>query len=695
MSEKVKKEHVERRAILYVRQSSLSQVEHNTESRRLQYGMQSRLKELGFNQIEVIDEDQGVTASGTAERRGFERVVAEVCLGRVGGVAARQVCRLARNNMDWHRLVEMCRYVNTLVIDQENVYDPKSSNDRLLLGMKGNVSTYELDVLRQRASDAARSKARRGELYLNVPAGYIKGGEVLIEKNPDLRIQRALKSVFDKFLQIGSVRQTVLWYWEHELELPVNQQTGRGGWETVWRRPTTSSVSRILNNPIFAGAYAYGRKKSVCEVREGVVKKYVRVQEQKDWEVLIRDQHEGYISWETFERIREMLAGNACFSGSPGAARGGSSVLVGLIRCGRCGRKMQVTYAGEPRLPRYACQRGGTLSGTLTCLSFGGKFLEEAVVREVVYVVSPGAIEAARLAEAEMAQKREEVVEVLQLDLEAARYAVEHAKRQYDAVDPANRLVAAELERRWESALVKVEELERRVVDEHKCLEKESVPFEDGIMALAEDLPRVWKDPQTDVRLKKRIVRALIEEVVVDVDEESNEIRAVINWKGGVHTELCVPRRRRGEHGKSTSKDIVDAVRVLSRVCSDSHIAQVLSRNGLRTGKGNPWSRERVKWLRNGHEIPVYTKKLQAEEGWMTLGQAAKHVGVSPKTLRLAVERGNVEGLHPLPHGPWLLNRTTLDTPEVKEVFANVRPGRKPSSKRHHSTKNLTIPFRR
>jgi hypothetical protein len=297
-------------------------------------------------------------------------------------------------------------------------------------------------------------------------------------------------------------------------------------------------------------------------------------------------------------------------------------------------------------------------------------------------------MEAAAAAAADIIRKREEVLVALRLDLEAAQYVAEHARRQYDSMDPENRLVAAQLERRWNDALVRVEDLERRIDEQDSHLEVETLSFE--LMNLADDLPRVWNDPQTDIRLKKRIVRTLIEEVIVDLDSEESAIKAVIHWNGGVHTELSVQRRKRGQHGQATSKDTIDAVRVLSRVCSDRFIAQLLSRNGLRTGKNNPWSRRAVKGVRHSYDIPVHTKEGQAEQGWMTLSQAAAHVGVAPRTLRLAVERGAVEALHPLPDGPWVLNRKDLELPEVKERFAKIRT--RSSEKPNFDDGNLMIP---
>lgn len=676
MSEKITPRHAERRAILYVRQSSAHQVLHNKESRRLQYAMKHRLGELGWCEVEIIDEDLGRTASGTAERSGFERMVAEVCLGRVGVVAARDVSRFARNNREWHQLLEMCAVVDTLLVDHESVYDPRNSNDRLLLGLKGNLSEYELDLLRHRALAARRAKAQRGELLMTPPPGYLKTHDGRLEKDPDRRVQRAIRLLFEKTLELGSARQAAMWLLEHALDLPVQYHNG-ACWETVWRRPTSTMVVRTLRNPMYAGAYAYGRREVVAWVEEGGVKKSARSRPRGEYEVLLHDHHEGYVSRTQFERVQELLAMNdQQRQGGRGAPKHGKGLLAGLLRCRRCGHKLRVTYAGEPRMVRYLCDRAHLGSREGACIAFGGAAVDRAVSAEIVRVVEPAAIEAASRAAQQLGRMQRDWSEALQLELEGARYEAARAQRQYDATDPDNRLVAAELEARWNTALEKVGQLQRRLEAE---LARRGVPERsdrEAMQTLAADLERIWNGEQTDMRLKKRIARTLLEEILVDLSRDGIEIQLVIHWKGGAHTELQVARRRRGQHFQASSRDTVDAIRVLACVCTDDRIAQALNRSGLKTGKGNPWTRSRVKDARSYHEIPVYTQERQQAEGWLKLGEAATYLGVTPLTVRRAIERREVDAIYPVNGGPWVLRRQDLDRPEVCTLFERIRTRR-------------------
>ena len=374
MSEKIRKQHLARKAVLYVRQSSPHQVARNEESRRLQYAMEDRLKELGWEEVEVVDEDLGRSAAGGTHRSGFEGMVAEVCLGKVGAVAAREVSRFARNSRDWQKLVEVCRVVDTLLIDQETIYDSRRGNDRLLLGLKGSLNEYELDILRLRAVEARHEKARRGELVVIRSAGYITTDEGIV-KEPDRRVQRTIGLVFQKFLELGSARQTLLWFIEHGLEIPVREY-GTTGWETVWKRPTYQLVIRILQDPIHAGAYTYGKTEVTTEFESGVARKKIRRKPKEEWLALLYDHHESYIAREEFERIQEMISNNAQWPNGPGpgAAKKGRALLSGLLRCGRCGRKLMVVYTGRNcDVARYMCGRGALNNAEARCISFGSQ----------------------------------------------------------------------------------------------------------------------------------------------------------------------------------------------------------------------------------------------------------------------------------------------------------------------------------
>ena len=567
-------------------------------------------------------------------------------------------------------MVEVCRVVDTVLIDLDTAYSPRHSNDRLLLGLKGSLNEYELDLLRQRSVEARRAKAQRGELLVAAAVGYLKTDALHFEKDPDRRVQEAIALVFRKCVELGTVRQTLSWFLEHELQLPVRLASG----ELVWRRPSYGMLYSILRNPMYGGAYAYGKTECTLRYEHGEPRTSRRRKPREQWLALIPGAHEGYVSWDEFERIQQLMAENVPGWGRTCAASNGPALLAGLLRCRRCGRKLTVGYTGNAHnVLRYACHRGALDNGEPRCISFGGLLVDTAMTKEVLRVVQPAAVDAAVVASEGAARQRDEVLDAWKRDLEAAHYAAQRAQKQYDATDPENRLVADELERRWNQALQRVHEIERRIDEHGQGWGQVTTPTREAFEALAADLEAVWQDPHADRRLRKRIVRTLIHEVVVDVDAQAGEIILIIHWKGGVHTELRLPRRRRGQNSSQTSKDVIEAVRVLARICSDDVLAITLNRNGLVTGRGNRWTRERVTALRTHHEIPCYDRGRRESEGLMNLTEAAHVLGISARTLRLAVERGEIEAAHPLPDGPWVFNRCILATEAAATLVARVR----------------------
>jgi hypothetical protein len=462
-----------------------------------------------------------------------------------------------------------------------------------------------------------------------------------------------------------------LWFLEHELSFPARTIYG----EVHWRRPTYGNVHRILRNPTYAGTYAYGKTESHTEYENGSAAVRTRRRGRQNWIALIPGAHEGYIDWERFERIQAMIDSNRLDDqGARGAAGRGNALLGRVLRCRRCGRMLRVQYKGpEGNIVRYGCPRAEHDVREIRCLNFSGATIDAAVATQLLRVLEPAAIEAAVLASEQQAQMQSDVVEALRRDLEAATYRAQRAERQYEAADPDNRLVARELERRWNLALQEKHALERRIAEENQNETPTSVGTLEEFKALASDMESVWNNENTDVRAKKRILRALIHEIVADVDEEASEVVLLIHWKGGIHTSLRLPRRRRGQHGAQTSKDIVEAVRSLSRIANDEKIAAVLNRAKLLTGHGNFWTRTLVTALRHNHGIECYDAQRQAQQGWINLSAAAQLLGTSRNTLRDAIVRGEIAAERPIACGPWILNKQNLHSESALRFVERLR----------------------
>jgi len=470
MNDKISAKHLERAAYVYIRQSTLQQVRQNLESSRRQYALQDRARELGFQEVVVIDEDLGVSGAGHHERPGFGRLLAAVCDSRVGAVLAMEASRLARNNRDWHHLIDLCTLTQTLVVDAEGIYDPGLLNDRLLLGLKGTMSEFELGILRQRAQEAYRQKVLRGEVLTIVPVGFVRSHSKRIEMTPDRQVQEAVRRVFSDFERFGTLRQVLLWYHQEKITIPV-ARAGETGRPTVWRLPNYQHLLRMLKNPTYAGAFAYGRTQCQTVVVEGRSRKYGghRVA-MENWQVLLKDHHAGYISWEQYlENLRILKSNRSKFHDvSSGAAKKGSALLSGLLRCARCGHKLHVGYrARDGKSPRYYCMTGNKEQGNPSCICFAAYKVEQAVVERVLEACQPMGIEASLQVLSTQSIEHDQKKRRLELAVERVRYEAEHAQRQYEAVDPRNRLVAAELEARWNRALTELAEAEARL-DAHQ-----------------------------------------------------------------------------------------------------------------------------------------------------------------------------------------------------------------------------------
>ena len=677
---KITPEHLARAAFVYVRQSTADQVLNNHESRRRQYALVDRARALGWAAVEVIDDDLGRSGSGIA-RPGFEKLLAAICEGRVGAVVSIEASRLARNGRDWHTLLEFCGLVGTLILDEDGVYDPRHPNDRLLLGMKGTMSEMELSLFRQRSLEALKQKARRGALFLTVAVGYCKAHHDRIEKDPDRRVQEAIALVFSKFAELQTVRQVHLWMRHERLPLPAVGY-GPEGRSVTWKLPVYNTLHHMLTNPIYAGAYAFGRTGSRVTIEAGR-KRIVRGfrKDRSAWEALILDHHEGYISWAEFERNQRLISDNANGQSfmSRGSVRRGEALLAGLLRCGHCGRKLHVAYSGaKGRAGRYHCRGGHLNHGGDRCISFGGLRIDRAVGSEVIERLQPLGVEAALGALETRCVARSEKRRQIELALEQARYEAARARRQYDAVDPDNRLVAAELERCWNERLLAV----RRLEDEHDALASSpqtalTATDRDRLLALGADLERAWHSPGATPATRKRIIRTLIEEIVVRVEDDA--LSLVIRWQGGDHTPLRVPRNRIGQHRWSVDAHVVALVTVLARQMPDQAIAAVLNRAGKTTGKGHGWTRSRVCSLRNHRQIAPYREGECAVRGEITLEEAAKTLDVSEATVRRLIQEKIVPAHQLCKGAPWVIRASDLDDEAVRGA-AKARCQRRPPS---------------
>jgi DNA invertase Pin-like site-specific DNA recombinase len=530
---------LQRKAVVYVRQSTQQQVQLNLESQRRQYELVEVARRRGFTNIEVIDDDLGRSASGAVERPSFDRLVAALCAGQVGAVLCLDASRLARNGRDWHHLLELCGLVEARVIDLDGVYDPCRPNDRLLLGMKGSISEFELGIIRSRMYEAARSKAKRGELKISSPIGYVWDRYVGLGFDPDRRLQEVIRLVFQKFRELGSARQVLLWMASQNIHFPY-PSNGRTLTSFEWRPIRYRNVISILKNPFYAGVYAYGKSEKRTTIIDGRARKsYGHRKLMGTWEVFIKDHHDGYISWAEYERNQALLAGNAYGRvGDTKSGRGGRALLAGLICCARCGRRLSVLYTGRYPRPIYRCEQPNVQLGQRRCLSVAGKRIDDTVAAEMLRAVAPMAIEAAEEAERMLRDEDQDRRRIAELELQQAQYDASLAERRYAACDPDNRLITAQLEKAWETALQRVEHCRERL-DRMQMSDADDV--RPDFTGLADDLLATWKAPRTTMRTRQRLVRALITEIIVDIDKAAGEIVLVIHWKGGQHSELRRP----------------------------------------------------------------------------------------------------------------------------------------------------------
>jgi hypothetical protein len=566
--------------------------------------------------------------------------------------------RLSRRRA--HTLLEFCGFVGTLIIDEDGVYDPRHPNDRLLLGLKGTMSEMELSVLRQRAHEAMKLKAARGELFMTVAVGYRKvANEDRIEKEPDRRVQQAIGLVFKKFDELHSARQVHRWLRQENISLPTTAY-GPEGRHIVWKLPTYTRIHSMLTNPIYAGAYSWGRSTHRVRIEEGrkrISRGHRRAR--AEWSVFIPNHHEGYISWEQYERNQRVIADNANSKGLTvrRSIRGGSTLLNGLLRCGHCSRKLSVGYSKG--CSRYYCHGKTHLHGGKLCISFGALRVDERVSAEVLRQIQPMGVEAALSAIEARESETNDVRRQVELALEQARYESNRAQRQYHAVDPENRIVAAELERLWNERLLFVHQLETKLqhVDTQR-LPPLSQEEREQPLTLGSDLKRAWYHPAATAETRKRILRTVVTEIVAR--HEGDEVHLVLHWQGGDHSELKVRKPRNGQHRWTLDATTTDIIRELARLMPDMSIAALLNRAGKRTGQDNTWTESRVRAFRNDHGIAVYREGERAEREELTLLEAAAALGTCQMTVLRMIRKGTLEARQVCKGAPWFIKASAL-----------------------------------
>lgn len=642
---------------------------YNLESQRLQYEVADRIRNLGWRDVEIIDSDLGFSAGmASARREGFERVLSWVALGEVGIVGSREVSRLSRTDKDWCRLLEVCQLFGTLIADEQQIYDLNYLDDQLVLGIKGTLSVVELKVLRQRMQAGQESKARRGELFKRLPVGFARDLTGKVVFDPDQRVCEALRLVFMKFRERWSIRQTFQWFRDHDIELPVNPIRGT---RLVWKVPTQSLVRDILINPFYAGAYVWGRRPVTTLFVDGrLEKRQSALRRAEECRVFIPDHHQGYIDWATYEENQRMTRRNSVnWQGdeSMAAIRAGQGLLVGLLRCGQCGRKLHVRYwGGRGTHARYLC-RGDYDDGGQYCLGFGGASVDRPLAQKLLKVISPLGVEASLRALEELSTGDAAQRIALSSKLEQLEYEAKKAFEQYDAVDARNRLVAGELERRWNEKLEEIARTKQRLAFLNGKRYSLSADEETQIRAMGENFTEVWQSNLCPPTLKKMIFRTVVEEIIVRSDAEIKTLQFTIHWKGGTHTQLTMERPRSATE-TATPTEALEIIRRMAVRHGDDQIASVLNRLGYSTGKSKRWNQIRVATARRNHSISGQRRALPNPER-VSLTEAARICGVSHRTIERLVEAGLLKREQVTPRAPWEIRRADLNNEPVRSII--------------------------
>lgn len=648
MNDKIRRTHLERNAVVYLRQSTMRQVRNNRESTARQYNLRQRAVELGWTSdaVQVVDEDLGQSGTSTRGREGFRRLAEDVAHGRVGAIFALEPSRFARSSADWHRLLDLCRLADVLIADENGVYAPRDPNDRLLLGLKGQMSDAEQYWMRLRLQGGKLSKARRGELYVQPPTGYQwDAAAKRLRLDPDEQAQRAIRLIFERFRIDGSVYGVMRYFARKGMRIPA-RDTATG--EMRWAAPRHNSIRNLFHNPIYAGAYVYGRREERTALVDGQIRRRrVSRLPQEEWKVCIHDHHPAYITWEEYMANVDKLHENRSNYGSPeqrGAARDGAALLQGLVLCGKCGVRMGVRYCGQNRRVWYTCRSPNRCAGT--CWSLPGARVDEAVGTLFLEAAQPPEIELSLAVAREAERQGEEVERQWRLRLDRVHYEAKLAERRYKAVDPDNRVVARTLEREWEETLLEVERTER---DYQQVREREKVELDDAdrarVLALAKDLPRVWSAPSTTNAQRKNLLRTLVTEVTLTpIDVPRRQTRIQVMWVTGAVNELAVDRPSCATI-HAPSAEAVDCIRELVEAgMTTREIAADLNERGIKTSMGHAWTMRAVRRVRrnNGLQGPPASAPvpLRRNDGLLSTNGVAEQMGVTPHRVRYWVEKG-------------------------------------------------------
>jgi DNA invertase Pin-like site-specific DNA recombinase len=654
--QKVTASHLKRSAYLYVRQSTVRQVFENTESTQRQYALRQRAVALGWpeDRVVVIDTDLGISGASAVDRHGFQKLVAEVGMGRAGIVLGLEVSRLARNSADWHRLLEICALTDTLILDEDGIYDPAHFNDRLLLGLKGTMSEAELHVLHARLRGGIINKARRGELHFRLPIGFVYDGDERAVFDPDKQIQESVRLLFDTFARTGAAHATVKYFREQGLLYPTRLAAGPRNGEVAWAPLYLGRVASTLHNPWYAGAYAYGRCRS-RKLPDGHVRSERRPP--SEWLALIRDAHPAYISWEEYERVQQRLQASAraiAVKLRQTPPREGPGLLQGRAVCGLCGSRMHIHYnkrRGGQLVPNYVCVGRRRLYGGPMCQSLIGTEIDAAVAKLLVEAVTPMALNLALEVQHEIKARFDEADRLRHRQVERAQYEADHARHRYMQVDPSNRLVADSLEADWNARLRALgqaqEEYERQRTTDRLAVGDDE---RKRILALATDFPAVWCDPRTPQRERKRMLALLVEDVTL---LKQRQISAAVRFRGGATTTLTLPRPLTAQQLRATHDNVRREIDTMLDEYTDAQVANLLNERGLRTGAGDAFDPVSVQWVRCSHKLKSLKDRLLAT-GWLTRKQIVAKLKVNRSTLGKWRNEGRLKGRICNDLGEWL-----------------------------------------